>query len=303
MAKPKRRLLDFDNRLRASYSLTTTTTGRLASRMNIFKTGTNLQNLPPEFRECIIPRPGFCFTEADKKQSEALIVAFMSDEESMKHEFFRPGGDIHTKNASIVFGKEWEEIVADKVNKDRSMRYVAKRMVHGWNYRLGIRTTADILAVDFPDLTFTEVQLKEMRGKYFERYPNILRWHREVEEQLKTVSVLINPFGRRRHFMGRMDEDLFRKGIAFLPQSTCVDDLNLGAVRVERRLPEEAFILGQFHDAILVEHLPQDQEEVVLVLKKELQEPFLINGNVVTIPIELKFGDVGTSWGELEELK
>ena len=298
----KRQLLDFDNRLRASYSLTTTTTGRLASRMNIFRTGTNLQNLPPEFRECIIPRPGYCFTEVDKKQAEAMIVAYMAHEESMKFEFNRPGGDIHTKNATVIFGKSWDEIVADKVNKNKSMRYFAKRMVHGWNYKLGVRTTMDLLAVEFPDSTFTESDVKEMRRRYFEMYPAILEWHERVIAQLRATSVLINPFGRRRHFMGRPDDDMDRKGIAFLPQSTCVDDLNRGLVRVERRLPDSATIIAQTHDSGLFEHLPEDREEVIKVLKEELLEPIPIEGEFLTIPIEIKCGGVGDSWGELKEL-
>ena len=302
MAKPKRRLLDFDNRLRAAYSLTTTTTGRLASRMNIFKTGTNLQNLPPEFRECIIPRPGYCFTEVDKKQAEAMIVAYMAYEESMKYEFNRPGGDIHVKNATVIFDRDWDEIVADKVNKNKSMRYFAKRTVHGWNYKLGVRTTIDLLAVEFPDSTFTESDVRGMIKKYFERYPGILEWHGRVIEQLKSTSILINPFGRRRHFMGRQDDDMFRKGLAFLPQSTCVDDLNRGLVRVERRLPDSASIIGQYHDSGLFEHLPEDREGLIRVLKEELLEPIPIEGEFLIIPIEVKCGDIGDSWGELKEV-
>ena len=52
-------------------------------------------------------------------------------------------------------------------------------------------------------------------------------------KELQATGNLITPFGRRRQFWGRLDDEHYaRKAIAYLPQSTIGDLLNKGLYRV-----------------------------------------------------------------------
>jgi hypothetical protein len=44
--------------------------------------------------------------------------------------------------------------------------------------------------------------------------------------QLSKDRSLINPFGRRRIFMDRWGDELFKEAYSFIPQSTVADKLN-----------------------------------------------------------------------------
>ena len=49
--------IDKDGRLRCSYNIRGTWTGRLSSGETIFRTGMNMQNIDARFREFLVPDP------------------------------------------------------------------------------------------------------------------------------------------------------------------------------------------------------------------------------------------------------
>ena len=273
---------DPDGRMRASYNVAGTETGRLSSSESIDGTGTNLQNVPHGIpRQVIVPDPGNVFVGADLSQAEARVVAWLAQDERMI-EVFESGGDIHKRNASFIFGKPEAEVTPEE-------RYLAKRVVHASNYGMGPRKFAQIAEI-------SEKQAEELLERYFATFPRIREWHREVEQTIRRTRTLVNPFGRRRTFYDRIGPELFREAYAYIPQSTVADQLHRATLEIYARLPEGARIALQVHDSIVVECRAEQVELVKQIVKEALERPIVIKGRPLVIPAEVK---VGSNWDEV----
>ena len=287
--------IDVDGRVRTSYNVSGTDTGRLSSRKTVYNTGMNLQNQPPTFRKVFVPDEGLLLLEADLKQAEALLVAHFSQDPTMI-KAFASGSDIHKWNASRIFEKPMETIT-------KSERYLAKRMVHALNYGLGPIQFMNHVNGEAAEtgVFLTQADSKRLIETYFKTFPSIKEWHRWVENEVEKTRTLVNPFGRQRMFFGRLGPDLFRKAYAYLPQSTCVDYLNHGMVRVELRLPSDSSLLLQVHDSMVIQCPKERQDAVVSLIREELSVPITIHNRSVLIGVEIKTSP--TSWGEMQEVK
>lgn len=109
--------VDSDGRLRTSYNIAGTETGRLSSSSNAFGTGGNLQNIPPELRRMFIADHGKKLCSIDLEQAEARELGFqigvlfndwtyLDNCECLttEHEVLTPNGwaSIATKPSSIL---------------------------------------------------------------------------------------------------------------------------------------------------------------------------------------------------------
>ena len=280
--------IDEDKRMRCNYAITGTVTGRLSSREGVLGTGTNLQNIPrgEMVRNLFIPDQGCIFVNADLSQAEARVVAYLADEERLQA-VFEQGGDIHKRNASLIFRKALEA-VSDKE------RELGKRLVHAANYGIGVRKFAKTIGQ-------SEDKARELLNTYFAIYPRIKRWHAEVQEQLRKTRILTTPLGRKRMFFGRMSDDLFREAIAYVPQSTVGDILNDGLVRASNNLPNEWCFILQNHDAVLMQ-VPDYTPPMQLYkfLHHYFERGIEVNRKMLTIPIDIK---IGKRWGQLSKLE
>lgn len=274
---------DSDGRIRCTYILTGTESGRLASRASVDGTGTNLQNVPKGMaRRMFVADPGYVFIATDLSQAEARVVAWLAQDERMM-EIFNQGGDVHRKNASLIFG-----IPEDQVDEDQ--RYLAKRIVHGSNYGMGIRTFAKHCGV-------SESEARALQNAYFSAFPGIKKWHREVEAELRKTRTLVNPFGRRRVFYGRWDDHLIREAYAQIPQSTVADHIHRASRICYQKLPNEARIALQVHDELVFLCREDLVEEVWNeIIRPAMELPIYIHGKPLVIPAGFK---VGHNWDEV----
>lgn len=98
----------FDGRIRPSYLLHRTVTGRTASQ------NPNGQNFPKrgklakQYRKIFAAPEGYAMLEVDFSQIELRIVAIMAQEPTML-KAYRDGADIHAITASKVMGLTFEE--------------------------------------------------------------------------------------------------------------------------------------------------------------------------------------------------
>jgi len=134
-------------------------------------------------------------------------------------------------------------------------------------------------------------------------YPEIPLWWNEISKQLSLTRTLKNPFGRERIFFGRpYDDATLREAIAFIPQSTVPDIVNLAYIRVQKAGLQ---VLMQGHDALLVQAYERDVERAAIFIKRAMEIPFLVHNIQRIIPAEPAIGKCweGGQMRTLEEWK
>ena len=130
-------------------------------------------------------------------------------------------------------------------------------------------------------------------------FPGIRVWHNTIQQELIEKGSLTTPMGRRRHFWDRLkDASTLRAAIAFVPQSTIGDLLNLGLCRVYDELQEAGVeILGQVHDAILGQCDKDKVNDLMPQVLERMHNPLMVNGRKMLIPSSVEVGD---NWKDLK---
>ena len=287
--------IDPDMRLRCSFNVAATETGRWSSSKNAFGGGTNFQNLNQDMRMMLISDPGMKICTVDLSQAESFAVGYYSDDEAYINAC--KSGDLHTSTCRLIWPKlPWtgdikkDKLVAEKpYYRHMSYRDAAKRGGHLTNY-LG---SAFQLG---RSLRITNAAAEEFQANYFAAYPGISRWHHWIAQQLSSSATLTTIFGRRRQFLGRStDKHTIREAIAYLPQSTVVEVANLALYRIWRKYDlgiGRCNILGEVHDEDVLQYHEGDHEFPFLVAE-ELKIPLRFpSGKVMTIPSDVKVGYV-----------
>jgi len=258
---------------RASFGAVTET-GRLNSKENAQGYGSNAQNITPKLRSILAAEPGYKLATPDYEQIESRIVG------AICYRLFGATayldacecGDLHTLVASLVWDDlGWpEEFTLDYLRKygtpfpheviqaakqiakkpfyrHFSKRDAVKRLGHGSNYRGQPRHMAKQTHIPFE-------LVEHFQETYFMIFPELIKWHRWVAEQLQVHGVITTIFGRTRRFFGRPYEDgTIREAIAHEPQSTAADYTNRALLRLFKAtlyedLPIKIFL--QKHDEI-----------------------------------------------------
>lgn len=295
--------IDYDGRIRTSYNVAGTETGRWSSSANAFGTGGNLQNITGSLRQIFTADKGMKMAYIDLEQAESRLVGLLAWLCTGQSTYLDAceSGDLHSLVCRLVWPDlAWTgDLKHDKPNvaeqpfyRDYSYRDMAKRGGHGTNYYGKARTIARNLKIE----EFVAVMFQT---KYFKAFPEIQKWHEHTAKELREWGKLVTPMGRERHFFDRLwDEATLRKAIAFVPQSTIADMLNLGMYQVWRDVPE-AQLLAQIHDAIIVQYPEELEDEILPRVVKALNVELEFTGpcgrtRKFSIPSEPK---CGWNWG------
>lgn len=297
--------IDVDGRFRSSYNIAGTESGRPSSSENAFGTGSNAQNIAPGARHVFVADEGKKLCVIDLEQVEARDVGFFCGNLFNDWKFLDSceGGDLHTANARLIWPElKWtgdlkkdKDVASAIFYRDFSYRDMAKRGSHLSNYMGTAWTAARSLKV--PIKIMEDFQDRYCRGENA-AYSCIARWWQWTAQQLQTKHCLTTPFGRRRHFFGRPNDDTtLREAIAFLPQSTTADRMNLGLWRVWRKMPQVE-LLAQTYDSITFQYDDRGHEYEARVIGEALEhirvELVANNGRKYVVPGEAK---VGWNWG------
>ena len=300
--------IDSDGRMRCNFNIAGTNTGRLASSMSDFGTGGNLQNVDRDLRYTFVADPGYVFVNLDGEQADArnvgaicwnLFVDKYGPDFAGAYLDACESGDLHTTVCKMAWrdlnwGDDpsgWRAVADVLAYRADSYRQLAKKLGHGTNYYGQPRTMAK----------HTKVQtaiIAEFQDRYFEAFPAIKLWHQWVRQQLNQVSYLTTLFGRRRSFFGRAFEDeTLREAIAYDPQSSTADEIDIGMLKMWRGAKRwDAQLLVQVHDSTLWQVPVDAVEEFVPWALKTKRVPLLLkNDREFAVPIEAK---VGFNWGD-----
>jgi uracil-DNA glycosylase family 4 len=290
--------LDTDNRLRCSFNPVGTESGRLSSSETIFDTGTNMQNLPMEFRKYMIADDDTLLFNIDLSQAENRLVAYIAPEPNMI-KAFEEKIDIHSQTGALISGlpidevkrQDKEHVFCHLGSQDQTWRFWGKKANHGLNYDLGYRTFSFYYEIPENDGKF-------ICEKYHHAYPGVHQYHAWVRNQLSKDRTLTNIFGRKRLFLDRWDDELFKSAYSFIPQSSIADLLNRkGLIYVyenqDRFRPVD--LLLQVHDSIVFQmnykkHSWEEQAKCLIDIKNSLEADLLWKSTTFSIPISLEIG-------------
>ena len=301
--------IDADGHMRTSFNIAGTNTGRLSSALSDFGTGTNLQNIERRLRRVFIAKPGYKFANIDLEQADARNVGALLINFFYKHPAYAAGcsayldacesGDLHTAVCRMAWtelpwngDQKHDRAIADgKAYRDLSYRDLAKKLGHGTNYYGQPATMARHTKVD-------RAAIELFQRRYFEAFPHIRYWHDRTRSELQLSGSLTTPFGRRRRFFGRRDDDsTLREAIAYEPQSMTADEIDTGLLKVWRADLAECLI--QVHDSILFQYPAHLENQILPQLIAAIETPItLANGRQFTVPAEAK---IGWNWADFDD--
>ena len=312
--------LDHDYRLRCSFNPVGTTSGRLSSSKTIFGTGLNIQNLPDSFRRYLLVDPGYIGYQLDLSQAENRVVAYIAPDHRMM-EAFENGIDLHRLTASLIFGKKMEDISDEPGSTPigggiYSERFWGKKANHGLNYDLGYKTFAFYYEIP-------ESDSKYIVERYHAAYPGVRRYHMWVQQQLRTSRSLEDCLGKRRTFLGRWGDQLFKEAYSHIPQSSVAGKLNRDGMLHLWNGKDGDYsgveLLNQVHDAVWIQiplSLPLEHHvKLICQLKRSLESPLNWKSTKFSIPVDVEAamsnfgkriehdnGNIENPWG-LKKLK
>ena len=259
------KVIDPDGRIRTSFQMTVTATGRLSS------TEPNLQNIPTrtdlgsKMREMFVAAPGHVLVDADYSQIELRLLAHISGDGAMQQAFLS-GEDFHTVTAARVF-----HVPQDQVT--HQMRSRAKAVNFGIVYGISAFSLSQ-------DIGVTVAEAKEYMERYFATYTGVRQYMEQVVSQARERGYVETLWHRRRALPELKSSNFnmrsFGERVALnMPiQGTAADIIKLAMVRVHRRLAAEgleARLIMQVHDELIVECPEAEASQVEQLLQQEMQ--------------------------------
>lgn len=301
--------LDSDGRMRCTLSVGGTESFRFSSSKTLWDTGCNLQTIPRHLRKMFIADPGYEIAEWDLNRGESWVYAHLADEPEMMR-IHQSGEDFHAITAcaiSTAFGpplkySEWDLFAAANADRAYKLRYLGKRTNHASAYQMGPGRFQEVVNNDAEDtgISITAAQAKQAMALWKIKYKYIETWWRRIESQLSLNRTLVTPYGREFTFYDFWGKELFKSATAVVPQSTSVDYINGGMLRVYHELvvPRKySFeLLHQNHDSIVAQYPIGERDSVHRIVPELLTSELEVNGHTISIPVE---GSYGPSWGEL----
>ena len=274
--------IDPDGRVRTSFQMTVTATGRLSS------TEPNLQNIPTrtdlgsEIRRMFVPADGCVLVDADYSQIELRLLAHIAGDETMR-ESFLAGGDFHAETAAKVFHVARKDVTHE-------MRRSAKAVNFGIVYGISAFSLSQ-------DIGVSVAEAKAYMEAYFATFPGVRKYMDEVVEKARAAGYVETLFHRRRDLPELKSSNFnmrsFGERVALnMPiQGTAADVMKLAMVAVHRRLKAEnlrARLVLQVHDELIVECPESEAETVAKLLTEEME-------NVVRLSVPLT---ADAHWGK-----
>lgn len=307
---------DSDGRVRCSYNLVGTETGRMSCSKSPTGNGWNLQTIPKYDRDLFIADPGHVIFQCDLSGADSWTVAahcarlgdptMLADlQAGLK---LAKAVALMVKHGPEISRLPREELVArsKEISSDDPLYFCCKRAVHGSSYAMQRVLLAQTIFNDTEGKTkISAAEAGRLQDMFFIRYPGIHLWQQWVRKELGQFALMRSATGHVRRFFGRRDDkETWMQALANEPQENTTYATNKALHYLwshpTNRFPDEPARmvvepLHQVHDALvgqfLLSQLPQAKE----ILYAAFNTPLTIANQAITIPFE---GAYGPSWGE-----
>ena len=314
------------------------------SSLRLSSVDPNLQNLPRGtndlaryVKEMFVAPRGSLFWSRDYSAIEAVLVGYFAGCDRYVR-FAKLG--VHAFLASHIIGKpanlRWSDADLRAYFKELKNKHpieydTAKRVVHGSNYMMTPRK----MWYEYPEIFATIKAADQLQGTYFDLFPEIPKWHRElclqvdgtkqrraeVDQPIDPWSLGVcfarNPFGYVHRFYNVLDwskpEDKWissfgedaKRLVSFLPQSTAAAIIKQAVKRIWYDYPwvgETIRLL--IHDDIMGEALEKEINTCLDVSRVVMEAP------IPQLPLDPSWGmgeflaigteaKVGPSWANM----
>jgi DNA polymerase-1 len=278
----------YGKRIHTIFNQAVTSTGRLSS------TEPNLQNIPiksaygREFRKTFVPEDGKIFISADYSQIDLRVLAHISQDEKLI-KAFKEGQDIHSATAAEVFNiPEGEKVPGD-------LRSAAKSINFGIVYGMSPFGLSKQLGIPF-------AKAKEYIDGYFERYPGVRKWMKQVVIDARRNGYVRTITGRIRYMPefetqnAQIRQAGERIALNTPIQGTSADIIKIAMINIFGELKKrklDASMLLQVHDDLLFEAGLSCAEELKKLIKDKMENAVSL---LVPLSVDIK---TGKSWGEM----
>ncbi|WP_314326664.1 DNA polymerase I [Fusobacterium pseudoperiodonticum] len=280
-------LVDSNSRIHTSFNQIGTATGRLSS------SDPNLQNIPVKTDDGIKIREGFVAEEGkvlmsiDYSQVELRVLTSMSKDENLI-EAYREEKDLHDLTARRIFN------LSDSDDVTREQRTIAKII----NFSIIYGKTAFGLA---KELKIPVKDASEYIKKYFEQYPRVTTFEKEVIEFGEEHGYVKTLFGRKRYISGidsknkTIKAQAERMAVNTVIQGTAAEVLKKVMLKVYETLKDkdDIALLLQVHDELIFEVEESSVEKYSEILADIMKNTVKLEDVNLNINI-----NIGKNWAE-----
>jgi DNA polymerase-1 len=290
-----------DGRVRASFLMHGTSTGRLSAQKPA------LQTIPAIDREdalkfrpmrrAFAPPNGNLWAEVDYSQLELRVAAGMSQDPAFM-EVFRGGRDVHREIATSIFSKPADEI-------SKAERFLAKAVSFGILYGRGGKALATGTEMAYAEqklgmTRWTEDQANAFIRKFLRSYPRLDEWMHELYDTVPVQGYVESPYGRRRRFpltpksrgeLGSIERQAVNTPVQSAASDICLEAMVALTAMID---PDQGQVLFTVHDSICLEVREDKVLEVRTLCKTVMEKDFM------GVPLTVDY-EVGPTWADVKD--
>lgn len=280
-------LVDKNDRLHTKLIQTGASTGRIISKEP------NLQNIPirtdlgKKVRDSFIADKGYILASFDYSQIELRVLAHFSKDPYLIDSFER-GVDIHKETAAKLFSVSIENVTEEQRRKAKTINYA---ILYGMSSH-GLSS----------ELKISEEEASSYIEIYFNKFKGVKKFIDNVVQQAKVNGYVETILGRRRYIpeLESKNKNIqkFGERIAINSpiQGSGADIIKVSMINVFRKLRgKKSRIVLQIHDELLVEVFNDEKDEVIDIIKKEME-----NSIKLDVPVKVEVG-TGKTWLECKK--
>jgi hypothetical protein len=301
---------DKDGRIRCSYNVVGTKTGRLTCYASNTGSGYNLQTVTGRHKRLFLPDDGYYLFQCDLSGADSWTVAArcaMQGDDTMLEDL-RAGVKPHCVVALLYNGVELPNDRAELVELSKTVDQsgwlyrACKRVNHGTCYLMGPTTMSNQIMEDSykggEDPVYVPGSTcKQLAGLFTSRYWGLGLWHRWVQEQLFDPGTLTSASGHTRTFYGpKSDRTTLGDAVATEPQENTTYSTMMALQRcwedpdnwIGRRPILEP--LHTVHDSLVLQGPIDRLDWCKERLRSWFDNKITIGDTTLVIPAEMSYG-------------
>lgn len=273
--------IESDGRVRSSYNLHGTETGRLSS------SDPNMQNIPRDktIKNIFVAPKGKVFVQLDYSQAELRVLAVLSDDKWLKQVYY-DGKDLHDAVSIEMFGP----------NFTKEQRVRAKGINFGIAYGRGAASLAGEFRISMSEAN-------KLIDKWFKPMPKVKVFLNDWKNRPLQGKECKTVFNRIRKYIITYDNKTHvqNESVNFPIQSTASDLTLFSLIEISKRIKGLGNIVITVHDSIIIEtttlNAPKVRDIAVEVMR-DIPKLFL----KTDVPFKAD-AEIGYKWGALQKFE